>query len=491
MQFRLFNTLGRTKAVFSPSHPGHVSLYVCGVTVYDDCHLGHARAAVVFDVLSRWLRSQGLKVTYVRNFTDIDDKIINRAREAGIAWDTLAQKYIEAYTVAMGRLKNIPPDREPRATHHIGEMIAAIEKLLDKGFAYRGGPDVFFSVRSFPSYGTLSGKRIEDLASGARVEIDENKRDPLDFVLWKGVKPGEPSWPAPFGAGRPGWHIECSAMCLKYLGAPVDIHGGGRDLIFPHHENERAQAEAETGVPFARFWMHNGFVNIDSEKMAKSTGQFKYLREVLDRYDADTIRHFLLSAHYSGPLDYSVAALDESERAVERCYVTLKKLQPFRSADKRSARANPQTEAEKNCWAMVSSLSQKMQGALADDLNTAQAVGALFEAVREINRCLDQGVLAAEFLGSVANTFTDAMEICHRVLGIFHDDADVYLEKKRSRVLDSKSVDRAHVEQLIAERLAARRAGNFKRADEIRAALALSGVELRDSSDGTTQWWVR
>ena len=323
---QLYNTLSRRKEAFKPLTPGKVGLYACGVTVYDDCHLGHARSCVVFEVLVRHLRRRGLTVTWVRNFTDIDDKIIRRAQETGASWQDVAERYIASFQEDMAALGLPPATIEPKATEHIPQIIDLIRRLEEQGFAYQGAEDVYFRVRRFPGYGKLSGQSLDDMLVGARIEVDPHKEDPLDFVLWKASKPGEPAWASPWGPGRPGWHIECSAMSMHYLGETFDLHGGGQDLVFPHHENELAQSEAATGRPFARFWLHHGLLTINQEKMSKSLGNFFTIKEVLARFPAEVVRFFLINSHYRSPLDFSDAALAEAEAALLRLYTTLARL---------------------------------------------------------------------------------------------------------------------------------------------------------------------
>src|SRR5512135_238552 len=323
---QLYNTLSRRKEAFKPLTPGKVGFYACGVTVYDDAHLGHARSCVVFEVLVRHLRRQGLTVTWVRNFTDIDDKIIRRAQETGTSWDDVATRYIASFQEDMAALGLPPADLEPKATEHIPQIIDLIRRLEEQGFAYQGAEDVYFRVRRFPGYGKLSNQSLDDMLVGARIEVDPHKKDPLDFVLWKASKPGEPAWPSPWGPGRPGWHIECSAMSMHYLGETLDLHGGGQDLVFPHHENELAQSEAATGRVFARFWLHHGLLTLNAEKMSKSLGNFFTVKEVLARFPAEVVRFFLINSHYRSSLDFSDAALSEAEAALLRLYTTLARL---------------------------------------------------------------------------------------------------------------------------------------------------------------------
>ncbi|HWI41470.1 MAG TPA: cysteine--tRNA ligase, partial [Verrucomicrobiae bacterium] len=323
MSLRVYNTMTGSKEEFRPVAPPNVGMYVCGVTVYDHCHIGHARANVVFDVIYRYLRYRGYDVTYVRNYTDIDDKIINRANAEGVTYDVISERFIREFDRDMQALGLDLPTHQPKATEHIDGIIRIVEELIRRGHAYQAGGDVYFAVRSFAGYLKLSGRNIDDMQAGARVEVDEKKQDPMDFALWKEAKPGEPFWESPWGNGRPGWHIECSAMSMKFLGDTFDIHGGGKDLVFPHHENEIAQSEAATGKPFARYWLHNGFVNINSEKMSKSLGNFFTIKEVLERFDSEVLRFFLLSAHYRSPIDFSDKNLKEAAAALTRIYTSL------------------------------------------------------------------------------------------------------------------------------------------------------------------------
>jgi len=332
MTLCVFNTLGNRKEPFEPATPGTVRMYVCGVTVYDLCHIGHARANVAFDIIVRYLRHRGYEVTYVRNFTDIDDKILRRAAETGSDYRTVSEKYIEAFYRDFDRMGLLRPEAEPRATAHIPEIIALVAKLVDAGLAYPVDGDVYYAVKGFREYGKLSGKNVEDLMAGARVEVDDRKRDPLDFALWKASRPGEPAWESPWGPGRPGWHIECSAMAMRHLGETFDIHGGGKDLVFPHHENEIAQSEGATGKPFARYWIHNGFVNVDSEKMSKSLGNFFTLREVLATVKPDVLRFFFASSHYRSPIDYSDRSLAEARAGLDRLYRVKEKAEACEAA---------------------------------------------------------------------------------------------------------------------------------------------------------------
>ncbi|MDE2346829.1 MAG: cysteine--tRNA ligase, partial [Gammaproteobacteria bacterium] len=432
---------------------------VCGLTVYDHMHLGHARMLVVFDVVARWLRESGYRLTYVRNITDIDDKIIKRAAENREPIDSLTARFIAATHEDEAALGVLPPDQEPRATQSMGAILDMIGELLRKGFAYQGGNgDVYYSVSRFKDYGHLSGKRLEDLRAGERVEVDEAKRDPLDFVLWKATKPGEPSWPSPWGAGRPGWHIECSAMSTAALGNHFDIHGGGMDLQFPHHENEIAQSEAATGEHFANLWMHNGFVNIDDEKMSKSLGNFFTVREILKKYKPEVVRYFILNSHYRSPLNYSDQSLDVAAAGLARLYTALRGITPSRAPKK-------------------SEFRERFAAAMDDDFNTPVAISVLFDLARELNRQRDVG--ADESAESAALL----MEL-GGLLGILKSDPELYLQ---SGAPDSAGLSGEKIKALIAARNAARNKRNWAEADRIRDELATAGVLLEDAA-GKTTW---
>ncbi|PIQ06902.1 MAG: cysteine--tRNA ligase [Nitrospirae bacterium CG18_big_fil_WC_8_21_14_2_50_70_55] len=466
---RLYNSLTGKKENFVPVKAGEVSIYACGVTVYDHCHVGHARGAVFFDVLRRYFEHRGLKVTYVRNFTDVDDKIIRRAHEEGVSWREIANRYIEAHERDMGALGVRPATIEPKATDHIGEIIALVRDLEERGLAYAAGGDVFFRVRRFPGYGRLSGKKIDELESGARIEVNEVKEDPLDFALWKGSKAGEPAWESPWGLGRPGWHIECSAMSMAILGREFDIHGGGRDLLFPHHENEIAQS-CGAGAGFAHCWVHNGFVNINNEKMSKSLGNFFTIREILDRFPAEVVRLFLLSTHYRSPIDFSDRALAEARAAVDRVYSFLRGAVRAATGDWRAAGAE--------LVAAVDGLAADFDAAMEDDLNTAAALAAIFERVRLFNRVLTEGGDAAG--QAVAAAAAAQVRRLGAVLGLFQDDPEGWFHA-------GVELDEQQIEARIGERLAARAAKAWARADAIRDELAAAGIVLEDRA-GTTTW---
>jgi cysteinyl-tRNA synthetase len=486
MSMQIYNSLTRKKEEFVPLKPGRVSMYVCGITAYDFCHIGHARSAVVFDVLVRYLRYIGLDVTFVRNFTDIDDKIIGRANREGSDFETIARTYIDAFYEDMDRLGILRADIEPKATEHIAEMIALCENLIAKGHAYSTADgDVYFRVRSYQSYGKLSGRNIEDLQSGARVEPGEQKEDPLDFALWKGAKPGEPSWPSPWGPGRPGWHIECSAMSERYLPLPFDIHGGGQDLAFPHHENERAQTEAATDKQFVRYWVHNGFVQINSEKMSKSLNNFVTIRDILANYLPEVLRFFLITKHYRSPLDYTADALEESERALKRIYLTKAAAEAHVAGTKWTATPLPAEIVVES-----TALEAKWDDSMADDMNTAAALGHVFVLMKTVNRILEDKSLKKSEQGR--DLVRHALKLFERwgeVLGLFlTPSADFLAQLKASRVR-RRQIDTALIEARLAERQEARAAKDFARSDAIRDELLTLGVTIQDTAQGA-QWDV-
>jgi len=453
MTLRIYNTLSRAMEVFSPLEPGHVRMYVCGITVYDLCHVGHARSNVAFDLVQRWLRASGHRVTFVRNITDIDDKIIRRAVENGETVRALTDRMIAAMYRDFDALGIERPTFDPRATDYVPQMLDIVRTLEDKGLAYRGeGGDVNYAVRRFPGYGKLSGKSLDELHAGERVAVVEGKEDPLDFVLWKGAKPTEPAdaqWDSPYGKGRPGWHIECSAMACSLLGSTFDIHGGGADLQFPHHENEIAQSEGANGVPLARFWMHNGFVNIDNEKMSKSLGNFFTIRDVLEKFDAETLRFFIVRAHYRSPLNYSDVHLDDARGALRRLYTALD-----------SVAAAPVAID----WAEPH--AARFKAAMDNDFGTPEAVAVLFELAAEVNR-----TRSPELAGLLK-----ALGGC---LGILQGDPRAFLQA-------GAGLDEATIRQRIDERAAAKKAKNFAEADRIRNELLAQGIVLKDSAAGTT-----
>ncbi len=489
---QLYNTLIRQKEAFKPLTPGKVGLYACGVTVYDDCHLGHARSSVAFEVLVRYLRWQGLDVTWVRNFTDIDDKIIRRAQELGVSWKEVAERYIASFQEDMAALGVPPAQIEPKATEHIPQIVDLIRRLEDRGFAYARGADVYFRVRRFPGYGKLSGQSLEDLEAGARVEVDPNKEDPLDFALWKGSKPGEPTWESPWGPGRPGWHIECSAMSMHYLGETFDLHGGGQDLVFPHHENELAQSEAATGQPFARFWLHHGLLTIDREKMSKSLKNFFTVKEILSRFPAEVVRFFLTNCHYRSPLDFSDAALAESETALLRLYTTLARL---REVLGQYPDFQPQRPVEydvpnltlEEC-ARLGSLGARFHAALDDDLNTAQALGYLFDTVRLLNRLLEEPADHPGYL-TILHEMYHALLAHGQVLNLLQADPQEMVSTLRQKAVELK-IPPEEIQRLIDARTQARKDKDWARADAIRKQLTDLDITLEDTPQGTL-WRVK
>ena len=488
---QLYNTLSRRKEAFKPLTLGKVGFYACGVTVYDDCHLGHARSGVVFEVLVRYLRRQGLTVNWVRNFTDIDDKIIRRAQETGTSWQEVAERYIASFRQDTAALGLPPAQWEPRATDHLPQIVALIRRLEERGFAYRGAADVYFRVRSFPGYGKLSGQNPDDMRVGARIEVDPHKEDPLDFVLWKSSKPGEPAWPSPWGPGRPGWHIECSAMSMHYLGETFDLHGGGQDLIFPHHENELAQAEAATGQPFARYWLHHGLLTLNQEKMSKSLGNFFTIKEVLARFPAEVVRFFLINGQYRSPLDFSDAALAESEAALLRLYTALARVWEVLVAHPGLGPAitgdfQPNLTIEER--ARLASLRSRFEAAMDDDLNTAQALGYLFDAVRLLNRLLEEPSDHPDYFTILMDLYASLRE--HgEILTLLQADPQKMVRTLRQKAVDLK-IAPEEIARLIDERLQARNRKDWARADAIRKTLADLEIVLEDTPQGTV-WRVK
>ncbi|MBI5892187.1 MAG: cysteine--tRNA ligase [Deltaproteobacteria bacterium] len=478
MPLKIFNSLSNQKEEFKSIKENEVKMYVCGPTVYDLSHIGHARSAVSFDVIYRYLKYKGFDVKYTRNYTDIDDKIINRANKDGVNWSEIAERYIKAFDEDMAVLGVELPTFRPKATETIKEIIQVIQKLVDNGFAYVIDGDVYFSVRKFKDYGKLSKKNIEELEAGARVEVDERKNDPLDFALWKASKPNEPSWESPWGKGRPGWHIECTAMSQKFLGETIDIHGGGKDLIFPHHENEIAQSEAATGKPFVRYWLHNGFVNIEKEKMSKSLGNILAIRDALKNYSAEAIRLFLLSSHYRSPIDYSPEYLKNAEAELDRFYTTLKRMERD-WPDVANGVINENRKKER---------IQPYINAMDDDFNTAQVIGFIFKEINEANRLMDDASK-----GGVSKEFQEVLPIIRAIfkeigviLGVFNRTPQEYFKEKKSR----SGVPADEIEKLIAQRAAARKNKDFKKSDEIRKELEEKGILLEDTPKGTV-WRVR
>ena len=478
MGIRVYNSLTGKKEEFVTGKPFEVLMYVCGPTVYALSHIGHARSAVAFDVVYRYLKYRGYRVTYARNYTDIDDKIINRANEEGVSCDELAIRYIRAFDEDMAALGVELPTHRPKATETIGKIIEVTHRLIDRGFAYGADGGVFFSVRKFGEYGKLSGKNIDELEAGARVDVNEAKKDPLDFALWKASKPGEPQWPSPWGTGRPGWHIECSAMCLQWLGETIDIHGGGKDLIFPHHENEIAQSEAATGArPYARYWLHNGFVNIGKEKMSKSLGNILNIRDALKENTAEAVRLFLLSSHYRSPVDYTAGSLKEAEAALERFYKTVQKVDD----------EWPEVKGTDYCVQRDEEGFKPVIDAMDDDFNTAGVIGIVFKEVTKANRIMDAAKASGKKEGlTELSCAIGLFKEASKFLGLFAKRPEEYFGRKRTR----SALPADEIEKLTNERNAARNAKDFKRADVIRKELLGNGILLEDTPKGTV-WAVK
>ncbi|MEK7337906.1 MAG: cysteine--tRNA ligase [candidate division NC10 bacterium] len=499
MPLRFYNTRTERKEELTPLTAGEVRMYVCGVTVYDLCHLGHARSLLTFEVLRRYLRFRGYRVRMVRNFTDVDDKIIRRAQEAGTTWDAVADHYVQEFQTDMARFELPPADVEPRATVHIPAMVALIERLLARGLAYVVEGDVYFRVRAYPGYGRLSHRNLEDLRAGARVEADERKADPLDFALWKRVKPGEPAWDSPWGPGRPGWHIECSAMAMHYLGDSFDLHGGGEDLIFPHHENEIAQSEGATGKPFARVWVHNGFVRIQQEKMSKSVGNVFTIRELLSKFSPDALKLFLLGTHYRGPIDYAPEKVEEAGRALDRIRLLAEAVETLEEGPAGAMLPGGVEPA-------LAAAREEFVAAMDDDLNTARGLSAIFTLVRQLNAALDtlpdrrvaspaaaaplrEGVAEVRRLGQVLGLALATGAPISAEAAAATAVAALLREYCPDRVPPIADLA-GGVEALLARREGARRARDFATADAIRRRLAEAGIEVADRPQGST-WRIR
>jgi len=488
MTVSIYNTKSGKKEPFSPLEKDHIKLYVCGITAYDYCHIGHARSTLVFDMIVRYLHYRGFKVTYIRNFTDIDDKIIKRAQEQHTTTEELANRFIEAFHEDMKSLGNEPPTLEPKATEHIPEIISMIQALIDKGFAYEVQGDVYFKVDRFADYGSLSGRNLEDMMAGARISINEQKRNPMDFALWKASKPGEPVWDSPWGAGRPGWHIECSAMSRKFLGDTFDIHGGGKDLIFPHHENEIAQSEASSGKPFVATWIHHGFVTIKDEKMSKSLGNFLTIREILEKYPAEVLRFFVFSTHYRTPLDFSETAMKDAETGLDRLYTCLAEIAKLPvHGDQNRAPAAGRKNVDK-----INSLVDRFVKAMDNDFNSAQALGHIFEVVKVLNT-IRQSLPATPAESDLALLHASAKSIRELagIMGLMQQDPIAYIKDKQEKTMSRLDIDQAAIESLISDRKIARGQKNWPRADEIRDILLHHKIEIKDEADGTTSWQVK
>ncbi len=476
MGLRVYNTMSGKKEDFQPLVPGKVGMYVCGVTVYDYCHIGHARANIVFDVIFRYLQFAGYETTYVRNYTDVDDKIINRANERGIPSQKLAEEFITAFDEDMDSLGLVKPTHQPRATEYIQQIIEITQKLIDKEMAYESGGDVYYSVAKFPDYLKLSKRNMEEMQAGARVTPGEQKRNPMDFALWKAAKPGEPSWDSPWGAGRPGWHIECSAMSSSLLGDSFDIHGGGRDLIFPHHENEIAQSEGASGKPFVKYWMHNGFVNVDQEKMSKSLGNFFTIRDILKTYDVEVVRFFILSAHYRSPIDFSDQNLAEAQSGLRRFYEALESAEI----------ATDGLDIPEIVSAEGMKVEAKFREAMDDDFNTALAIAHLFDGVRTMNRLIATKKFRKkpELVAQVRDLHATILRLGD-VIGLYRSQPTAWLEKVKLVGLAKLEITQEEIEALIEQRLHARAEKDFSRSDEIRNELEEKGILLLDTREGT------
>ena len=492
---KVFNTMSRRKELFTPLKAGGVQMYVCGVTVYDECHLGHARSAVVFDVICRYLEHLNFEVTFVKNFTDIDDKIIKRAEQESVPWQAVTGRYIDAYHRDMGRLGVRLATLEPKATEHVNEIVTLIQALIEKDIAYPVGPDVYFQITAFPRYGALSKRKLDEMQAGARIEVDERKRHPMDFALWKGAKPGEPSWDSPWGAGRPGWHIECSAMAIRHLGETFDIHGGGEDLIFPHHENEIAQSECATGKEFARYWVHNGLVTIDQEKMSKSLGNFFTIREIFEKFPAsapvtaEILRFFLLSTHYRSPIDFSDKALRQARAGLNNFYDLFKRLEEG-SAQRLPGKAEWQK--------VLTRIARSVEEAMDDDFNTPAALASLQKFRSDVNRRLHAGLSSSEGQEALG-----VFRKCGQILGLFQvpssdwefgqavvaGPTDPLMDYPPTVVVSSKaSIDDSEIERLLEERQQARARKDWTRADAVRQELAERSIAIEDRADGSTSW---
>ncbi|HPR51820.1 MAG TPA: cysteine--tRNA ligase [Deltaproteobacteria bacterium] len=473
MTLQVYNTPYKKKQPFTPVNNNSVGMYVCGVTVYDMCHIGHARSLIVFDVISRFLRKKGYNLTYVRNFTDVDDKIIARANSLGQSYKDIAEKFIDEFATDMDILKVKPADIEPKATEHIAQIIDMVRILEEKGLAYKADDDsVYFSVSKFRGYGKLSGRRIEDMIAGARVDVGEAKRDPLDFALWKRSKEGEPSWDSPWSQGRPGWHIECSAMSTHYLGHTLDIHGGGRDLIFPHHENETAQSEGAFDAEFVKYWIHNGFVTIGGDKMSKSLGNFLTIRELTKEVHPEVLRLLLLGRHYRSPIDFSKDAVDASQQTLVRFYEMLDRIAQSPVKD-----GSPRLEST------INTFNENFDAAMCDDFNTALAIAQLHDLTTQANKFLDDDPTVTS---GDKKALEEAMATVSEILGILEEEPAPFLEKIKRSGISEMGISEDEIGALIDARNAARKARDFAKADEIRDTLKAKGIQLKDTPEGTT-----
>ena len=489
MTLRIYNTLKNCKEIFTPLEEGKVGMYVCGPTVYDHCHMGHARASIVFDIIFRYLKFSGYHVNYVRNITDIDDKIIRRANEEGVDFSAITERYIRNFHDDMVDLGNKPPTCEPKATDHIPEIIELIKILIDKGIAYNVGGEVYYAVEKFKKYGKLSGRNTDDMISGVRIDVDERKKNALDFALWKSAKEGEPSWDSPWGKGRPGWHIECSAMSCRHLGQTFDIHGGGKDLIFPHHENEVAQSEGANEKPFAKFWIHNGFVNINKEKMSKSLGNFFTIRELLKLYHPEVIRFFLLTTHYRSPIEYTDQSLTEAEKALEKIYATLQAIDNELSLSYSETEEEDLESLDNNVKEIIDGLNKRFCKAMDDDFNTALAIASIFDAVRAINGWIkNKGYRRNSSSIKMLKMVRNVLREIGAVLGVLESEAEQFIQSLQDFRRDD--IDLKEIERLIDERTEARNSKDWGLSDEIRDKLISMNIMIKDGPNGTT-WEVK
>lgn len=487
MSIRIYNTLNRKKELLNTVEPNHVKLYVCGITSYDYCHIGHARSTLAFDMIVRYLRYRGYKVTYIRNFTDIDDKIIKRAQEQSTTPEELATRFIDEFYVDMDKLGADRPTLEPKATDHITEMINLIEELIDKGLAYPANGDVYYAVSHFSDYGKLSGRNLEDMQAGARIEINQQKRNPMDFALWKSSKPGEPAWDSPWGPGRPGWHIECSAMSRKYLGETFDIHGGGKDLIFPHHENELAQSEGASGSTFVNMWVHHGFVTIRDEKMSKSLGNFLTIRDILAHYHPEVLRFFIFSTQYRNPLDFSETAMQNAMAGLDRMYECVASIDELPDGNSE----NTNSAISKKDHDKLSGIERRFNEGMDDDFNTARAQAVLFDMVKLLNkirRNLPTTPSTANI--SLLKESATLLKKLAGIMGLLSEDATTYLKNKKDKILAGLDIDEATIETMIQQRLEARKAKDWSRSDAIRDELLKKNIVLKDGPEGTS-WNVK
>ncbi len=487
MTIQIYNTMTGRKAPLSLLEEGHVKMYVCGITAYDYCHIGHARSALVFDMMVRYLRHRDYTVTYIRNFTDIDDKIIKRAQEQNTTCEELSERFIKKFHEDMEQLDVQKPNLEPKATEHIPHIVSLIEQLIEKEYAYQVDGDVFFRVTKFKEYGKLSGRNLDEMQAGARISINDAKENPMDFALWKSSKPGEPTWESPWGPGRPGWHIECSAMSEEYLGGNFDIHGGGKDLIFPHHENEIAQSVCATGHNFAETWVHHGFVTIKDEKMSKSLGNFLTIREVLEETDPEALRLLVFSTHYRNPLDFSTDTMENAETGLQRLYSCILEIDQLPDNGKQGKPGLAKEEEQE----LIESLSNRFHEAMDNDFNTAQALGHIFEAVKVLNR------IRQALPGKPANTDlellqqgADAIKKLANIIGLLVEDPVCYGKRKQEKFLTANNINPADIDEMITKRNEARKAKDWQEADALRDRLQDMGIELLDSPEDTT-WKVK